>query len=195
MRRSLRRRSVKESFLVCVLWRATFGGQDLPLSIMTLVSQTCRQSISSALCRALTVLISAADMAHLTRYKTNFGSGKGFPLPVGSSGVIARQQRPQRAAESRHDDCEPNHEADGDSRDNATRIQHQKIVAACSGASAYTSVYLGIGQSQPQRGPNPHCAGQIVAEAEMITHTHFFGSNAHAQNKCARQRRLTGRSG
>ena len=57
---------------------------------------------------------------------------------------------------------------DGDSRDNATRIQHQKSVAACSGASAYTSVYLGIGQSQPQRGSNPHCAGQIVGEAHMI---------------------------
>ena len=76
MRRSLCRRRVKESFLVCVLWREIFGGQDLPLSIMTLVSQTCRQSISSALCRALTVLISTADMAHLTRYKTNFGSGE-----------------------------------------------------------------------------------------------------------------------
>lgn len=83
MRRSLYRRRVKESFRVCVLWRATFGGQDLPLSIVTLVSQTCRQSISSALCRALTVLIFIADMAHLTRYKTNFGSEKWFPLPVG----------------------------------------------------------------------------------------------------------------
>ena len=91
MRRSLYRRRVKESFRVCVLWRATFGGQDLPLSIMTLVNQTCRQSISSALSRALTVLISIADMAHLTRYKTNFGSEKWFPLPVGSPGVIGRR--------------------------------------------------------------------------------------------------------
>lgn len=31
--------------------------------------------------------------------QTNFGSEKWFPLPVGSPGVIARQQRPQRAAE------------------------------------------------------------------------------------------------
>jgi hypothetical protein len=47
IRRSLCRRRVKELFLIGIFRRVIFGAPSLPVSIITFVSQTCRQLISS----------------------------------------------------------------------------------------------------------------------------------------------------
>jgi hypothetical protein len=84
-RRSLRKRRVSVFFLICISW--FFGGPKLPLSIMTVVSQTCRQSIS-ALRRPPALRISIADMARLPGFPDNPTEGGRVPGP--SCGVPAR---------------------------------------------------------------------------------------------------------
>ena len=54
--------------------------------------------------------------------------------------VHTRQKWPQHAAESHHDDREPNHEGDGDCCGYACHVEHHQSVAAVARVSAYTRV-------------------------------------------------------
>lgn len=80
-RRSLCRRRAKESFLVCITGRAGLG---LPASIITLVSQKCRQSISSARRRNSAVPVSIGVMAHLVVSPSSSQEAERFHLERGT---------------------------------------------------------------------------------------------------------------